>query len=303
MTDFRIHRLTEYTETSLVAEMQRVAQLIPSKIITISQFQKHARVGVSTLRRHFGSWNKALLRAGLSERCSESKATEKTASQIAKNMTDDDVMKEIQRIATKLGKPNGLRIDEFDQHSDISHSTARKRFGSWRKALEYAGLSAGRLGRRYTDEECFKNLLNVWTYHGRSPKTTEMCRSPSKIGYRAYTYRWGTWIKALEAFVQRTKQDLDTPSHCDKSKKHLDKVVCDSNKTSAEKREIKLGLRYKVLKRDNFRCVMCGRSPATEQGCELHVDHIIPFSKGGKTILDNLRSACRECNLGKGNRE
>ena len=119
MTNFQLHRLTEYTETSLVAEMQRVAQLIPSKIITISEFQKHARVGVTTLRRHFGSWRNALSRAGLSERCSESKATEKTTLQFAKNMTDDDILKEIQRVARKLGKLNGLRISEFDQHSNI----------------------------------------------------------------------------------------------------------------------------------------------------------------------------------------
>lgn len=302
MTNFKLHRLTEYTETSLVAEMRRVARLIPSKIITINEFTKHSRVGVSTLRRHFGSWPNALSRAGLLERCAKSKATEKTSRQFARNMTDDDILKEIKRVATKLDKPVGLGISEFDQHSVISHATARKRFGSWRKTLEHAGLSAGRLGNRYTDEECFENLFNVWTYYGHPPKTTEMYQPPSKIGYVAYTRRWGTWIKAIEAFVQRTEQDSDTLPQQDESKKHLKKVVCASPKTSSNKRKIKLGIRYKVLKRDHFRCVLCGRSPATEQGCELHVDHVIPFSKGGKSTLDNLRSTCRECNLGKSNR-
>ena len=303
MTDFKLHRLTEYTKATLIAEIQRVAHLISSRAISESEFKKHARVGVTTLRRHFGSWRNALLRAGLSERCSKYMVTEKVLHQAAKSMTNDDVLDEIQRVAKELNKPIGLGISEFNQHSIISHSVARKRFGSWRKALECAGLSAGKLGNRYTDEECFENLLNVWTYHGRPPKTTEMYQPPSTIGYRAYTRRWGTWIKALEAFVKRTEQDPDTPSRRGESKKHLDKVICTFQKTSADKREVKLGIRYKVLKRDNFRCVLCGRSPATEQGCELHVDHIIPFSKGGKSTLDNLRSTCKECNLGKGNRD
>lgn len=41
---------------------------------------------------------------------------------------------------------------------------------------------------------------------------------------------------------------------------------------------------------------------ATEHNCQLHIDHITTFSKGGKTILDNLQAPCGKCNLGKGNR-
>lgn len=56
-------------------------------------------------------------------------------------------------------------------------------------------------------------------------------------------------------------------------------------------------LRYDVLKRDNFRCVICGRSASS--GVELHVDHIRPVSKGGKTVMSNLRTLCSDCNKGK----
>lgn len=57
-------------------------------------------------------------------------------------------------------------------------------------------------------------------------------------------------------------------------------------------------LRYKILKRDGFRCQICGRS--AEDGVKLHIDHIIPVSKGGKTVESNLRVLCEDCNLGKG---
>ena len=67
------------------------------------------------------------------------------------------------------------------------------------------------------------------------------------------------------------------------------------------KRDINLRLRFTVMKRDNFKCCMCGRSPATTPGLELHIDHITPWSKGGETIIDNLQTLCSDCNLGKSN--
>lgn len=56
-------------------------------------------------------------------------------------------------------------------------------------------------------------------------------------------------------------------------------------------------LRYDVMKRDGFRCVLCGARAM--DGVKLHVDHIRPVSKGGKTELPNLRTLCERCNLGK----
>ncbi len=58
-------------------------------------------------------------------------------------------------------------------------------------------------------------------------------------------------------------------------------------------------LRYQILKRDNFKCCACGASPAKDPAVELHIDHIIPYSKGGETTADNLQTLCSKCNLGK----
>lgn len=56
-------------------------------------------------------------------------------------------------------------------------------------------------------------------------------------------------------------------------------------------------IRYKVLLRDSFTCQYCGRKPPD---VVLHVDHIIPRSKGGSNSIENLSTACADCNLGKG---
>lgn len=57
--------------------------------------------------------------------------------------------------------------------------------------------------------------------------------------------------------------------------------------------------RFKVFSRDDFRCVYCGRSPK-EHHITLEVDHIHPRSKKGSDNLENLATACYDCNRGKG---
>lgn len=71
--------------------------------------------------------------------------------------------------------------------------------------------------------------------------------------------------------------------------------------SKAKSRTISDKLRYTVLKRDNFKCCACGASPAKDPSVELHIDHIIPWSKGGETVLENLQTLCSRCNIGKSN--
>jgi len=58
-------------------------------------------------------------------------------------------------------------------------------------------------------------------------------------------------------------------------------------------------LRFEVFKRDGFCCQYCGKHPPD---AVLECDHVIPESKNGRTILENLITACFECNRGKSNR-
>jgi 5-methylcytosine-specific restriction endonuclease McrA len=54
-------------------------------------------------------------------------------------------------------------------------------------------------------------------------------------------------------------------------------------------------LRLRVLRRDAYTCVYCGRE-ATE------ADHVIPKDKGGQDTMTNLVASCKTCNASKGNR-
>ena len=53
-------------------------------------------------------------------------------------------------------------------------------------------------------------------------------------------------------------------------------------------------LRKQVFTRDGHSCTYCG---STE--LPLHCDHVTPWSKGGATVLENLTTACKICNVEK----
>lgn len=55
-------------------------------------------------------------------------------------------------------------------------------------------------------------------------------------------------------------------------------------------------LRFQVLTRDNYTCRYCG---AFAPVVKLVLDHVVPKSKRGADILENLVTACEECNSGK----
>ena len=59
--------------------------------------------------------------------------------------------------------------------------------------------------------------------------------------------------------------------------------------TSTQKQEI--------FKRDNYRCVICGKGPA--DGVEIQADHIKPKEFGGKATIENGQTLCAQHNFQK----
>lgn len=78
----------------------------------------------------------------------------------------------------------------------------------------------------------------------------------------------------------------------------LERVWCDAvTKPAISRRNVSKSVRFDVVSRDGFRCRYCGRDQAS--GAVLHVDHVMPVSKGGVNTSDNLVTACSDCSLGK----
>jgi hypothetical protein len=56
-------------------------------------------------------------------------------------------------------------------------------------------------------------------------------------------------------------------------------------------------MRFKILRRDGYRCQLCGLTQ--QDGVRLEVDHRVPVAKGGQTTHENLWTLCHPCNNGK----
>ena len=59
-------------------------------------------------------------------------------------------------------------------------------------------------------------------------------------------------------------------------------------------------LRDQIAARENYTCRICGKH--MPDGVGLQIDHIIPVSKGGKTVPSNLQVLCSKCNGAKKDR-
>ncbi|HEY1661697.1 MAG TPA: HNH endonuclease signature motif containing protein [Verrucomicrobiae bacterium] len=77
--------------------------------------------------------------------------------------------------------------------------------------------------------------------------------------------------------------------------------VYDRKRVREYTRSIPLTWRVIILERHGYRCAD-PKCRANLQKVQHHIDHIIPFSKGGTTTLENLQALCAPCNLAKGNR-
>jgi hypothetical protein len=216
--------------------------------------------------------------------------------------SDDELLDDMRRCAKAFGKDT-ITGSEYEDIGKAHPDTIRRRFGSWSKALTLAGLRPHGGRRGITDEELFENIKSLWISLGRQPGKSEVKKPSSLFSVKPYQNRFGTWTAALKAFVLWINSDCpeESPQEAEGSDNASDLAV---QRTATKRRtrcEISERQRFRVLVRDGFRCGTCGASPLTQRGIELHVDHIVPWTRGGETRDDNLETKCKRCNLGKGN--
>lgn len=210
-----------------------------------------------------------------------------------RNTTDEELLQDLVAADAKLkAQGKSLTFRSYGELGTYSADTIRVRFGSWNDGLRRAGLVISE-EKNIPIEALFDNLKVVWITKGKQPVFRDMGIPPSQYTASTYQDRFGSWRKALEEFVASVTQERNAILSEEveiKSKRVIKRT----------KRDPSLGLRFLVLKRDNFCCAACGRSPATVVGLVLEIDHVFPWSEGGETIEENLQTLCFDCNRGKG---
>ena len=75
---------------------------------------------------------------------------------------------------------------------------------------------------------------------------------------------------------------------------HVIRLVHYIRVPRAEQRKIS---RRALFARDGWRCMYCGTP-----GGKLTLDHVVPRSRGGDSVWENVVTSCAPCNMRKGNR-
>jgi hypothetical protein len=219
-----------------------------------------------------------------------------------RNTTKQELLDDLRNVADQL-RTDKLTQAEYMGKGKYSPGTIRRLFGSWNEAVEKAGLKII-FKRNISEKELFENIEDVWIKLGRQPLYKEIKQPLSKYTTPPYEKRYGSWRKALEAFIKYINSDDEQYREIEETEieekssgtTQVNEIVF-KHKT---KRNISLRLKVQVLMRDGNKCRLCG---ITLEGDNIHIDHIKPWSKGGETVLENLQVLCAAHNLAKGNVE
>jgi hypothetical protein len=298
----------------LLGEFQRVSEELGRRP-TYDEFRSGSRIGIKAYETKFGSWPGAVSALSAQNR-SIAPWGRRT------HCTPELLLAELRSTAAKTSNKSFSYEDYRSLGGCYSIGTFQNHFGSWREAVSQMGLADGRSQprpglRTFTNEDFFGEMQRVWETLGRQPKAREMRQYGSRMSPQAFQVRFGSWMRAVHAFcedrgstddpskgsplVEANEEEsaLPLPLSVDREQRreHVAAGVLVIQK--ATPRTPAPRLRFRVLQRDRFTCRACGRSPATEIGVVLHVDHIVPYSGLGETVFENLQTLCERCNLGK----
>lgn len=110
-------------------------------------------------------------------------------------------------------------------------------------------------------------------------KQTNYVKSPYIVQVSVGTYTFN-----LQTLQQRFVKLSNIHFECTLSEYH----------SKEQRKRMTKAFREEIALRDNYTCRICGKY--MPDGVGLHIDHIIPIAKGGKSVSSNLQVLCSKCN-------
>jgi len=180
---------------------------------------------------------------------------------------DHETLSDVQRVANDIARLEAAVGNVHEREVEIVSRTAPPKF----------------IRKHYTQE--------FWDQVGAR-------LSPLQVPYPRYSF---DYVSAGGNSAQSTKIVLDTPTLEALSETLAEKIR--RAKSAAGQRALMTSrLRRFIKSRDNETCRKCGISTMAEPHLLLEVDHIMPLSRGGLSVPDNLQTLCWRCNRSKGAR-
>lgn len=172
-----------YTDGELIVALQKLAERLGRAPRRIEINRAEDSPILDTYERRFGSYEDALVKAGL----------EPASPYI--QITDEELIKKLNDLTRVLGHVPSY--SEIAKEKNYPHpSTYQDRFGSWTEAIKKAGLERSR--KFYSDDELILELKKLAKELGHTPAYLEMTELKDYANPRTYVDRFGSWRKAVE---------------------------------------------------------------------------------------------------------
>ena len=122
--NFKLSRVSgqPVSDAELLADLKRVSELLSGSTVSMPKYNEFGKYDNTTVARHFGSWNNALVKAGLT-----------VSNEI--NISDERLFENILALWQHYGR-QPRRSELAKVPSKISQSPYNRRFGSWSLTLE-----------------------------------------------------------------------------------------------------------------------------------------------------------------------
>ncbi|MCT7369611.1 HNH endonuclease [Mycolicibacterium llatzerense] len=137
-----------------------------------------------------------------------------------------------------------------------------------------------------------RNMRSLWAELGQG---SVVVNSEASL---AVFIRMGGNALVEESIFDKRFEHLLEPKECVPSRVGEGVRSRECVEGSAMKHAPSKKLRMDVLRRDDFRCRACNRSPDDYVDIELHVHHVRPWGEGGLTEENNLLTLCSTCHTG-----
>lgn len=135
-------------------------------------------------------------------------------------------------------------------------------------------------------------------YHKELSEKIGMNLPHIDIEYAQYIFEY---ISAGGNSSQKSVINLDGETSEAVSQYLLEKIKY-KNSAKGQRALMTNKLRNIIKERDDYTCQSCGVSVQEQSLLLLEVDHIIPISKGGTSVPENLQTLCWKCNRSKSNK-
>lgn len=158
-------------------------------------------------------------------------------------------------------------------------------------------------GKKNKCSSCHNEYMKAYYWRHREVMAARVLVHHYKNRESANARRKQNRLKNLEKQMQHSRQwQKDNPEAANSIKsnwrmknrvklqqlaKHREMIIKTGNVPSSYIKELR-----------QLPCNYCGQYFENK----MHIDHVVPISKGGQHSIDNLVTACRSCNLSKSNK-